>query len=162
VQHGGPESVDSVMVDGRWLMRGQALLAFDEAAALTEAEAAVAGLQERTAAQLATLDATLPALGSGATAQLAAATWPALRGYLSRDAQHPSSGDVLIDSPIEIGRLPARFVPAEQQDEILMLLRLDRPFWNSSQSAAGTSRRIARPRPSTACHDPSNRRLRRD
>jgi hypothetical protein len=23
VQHGGPESVDSVMVDGRWLMRGQ-------------------------------------------------------------------------------------------------------------------------------------------
>ena len=45
MQHGGPESVDSVMVDGRWLMRGQALLAFDEAAALTEAEAAVAGLQ---------------------------------------------------------------------------------------------------------------------
>ena len=79
MQHGGPESVDSVMVDGRWLMRGQALLAFDEAAALTEAEAAVAGLQERTAAQLATLDATLPALGSGATAQLAAATWPAPR-----------------------------------------------------------------------------------
>jgi len=38
VQHGGPESVDSVMVDGRWLMRGQALLAFDEAAALTEGE----------------------------------------------------------------------------------------------------------------------------
>ena len=33
VQHGGSESVDSVMVDGRWLMRGQALLAFDEAAA---------------------------------------------------------------------------------------------------------------------------------
>jgi hypothetical protein len=33
---------------------------------------------------------------------------------------------VLIDSPIEIGRLPARFVPAEQQDEILMLVRLDR------------------------------------
>jgi len=79
VQHGGPESVDSVMVDGRWLMRGQALLAFDEAAALTEAEAAVAGLQERTAAQLPRLDATLPALGSGATAQLTAATWPALR-----------------------------------------------------------------------------------
>ena len=38
MQHGGPESVDSVMVDGRWLMRGQALLAFDEAAALTEGE----------------------------------------------------------------------------------------------------------------------------
>ena len=79
VQHGGPESVDSVMVDGRWLMSRQALLAFDEAAALTEAEAAVAGLQERTAAQLATLDATLPALGSGASAQLTAATWSALR-----------------------------------------------------------------------------------
>jgi 5-methylthioadenosine/S-adenosylhomocysteine deaminase len=79
VQHGGPESVHSVMVDGRWLMRGQVLLAFDEAAALTEAEAAVAALQERTAAQLATLDAALPALGSGATAQLTAATWPAPR-----------------------------------------------------------------------------------
>src|SRR5262249_27059250 len=62
VQHGGPESVDSVMVDGRWLMRGQVLLAFDEAAALTEAEAALAALRERTAAQLATLDAALPAL----------------------------------------------------------------------------------------------------
>ena len=79
VQHGASESVDSVMVDGRWLMRGQVLLAFDEAPALTEAEAAVAGLQERTAAQLPRLDATLPALGSGATAQLTAATWPAPR-----------------------------------------------------------------------------------
>jgi len=63
-QHGGPEAVDSVMVDGRWLMRGQVLLAFDEAAALTEAEAALVALQERTAAQLATLDAALLALGS--------------------------------------------------------------------------------------------------
>lgn len=62
VQHGGPEAVDSVMVDGRWVMRGQALLAFDEAAALADAEAAITVLRERTAAKLATLDGALPAL----------------------------------------------------------------------------------------------------
>jgi 5-methylthioadenosine/S-adenosylhomocysteine deaminase len=62
VQHGGPESVDSVMVDGRWVMRGQVLLAFDEAAALADAKAAITGLQERTITKLATLDGALPAL----------------------------------------------------------------------------------------------------
>jgi 5-methylthioadenosine/S-adenosylhomocysteine deaminase len=62
VQHGGPEWVDSVMVDGRWVMRRQVLLAFDEAAALSDAEAAIAALHERTAAKLARLDAVLPAL----------------------------------------------------------------------------------------------------
>jgi cytosine/adenosine deaminase-related metal-dependent hydrolase len=56
VQHGGPEAVDSVMVDGRWVMRRQVLLAFDEAAALADAEAAIAALRERTTANLATLD----------------------------------------------------------------------------------------------------------
>jgi len=62
VQHGGPECVDSVMVDGRWVLRRQALLAFDEAASLADAEAAIAALHERTAAQLAILDEALPAL----------------------------------------------------------------------------------------------------
>ena len=62
VQHGGPEWVDSVMVDGRWLMRGQVLLAFDEAAALADAEAAIAALHERTAAKLAMLDGALPTI----------------------------------------------------------------------------------------------------
>src|SRR6516162_2180415 len=62
VQHGGPEWVDSVMVDGRWVMRGGVLLAFDEAAALADAEAAIAALHQRTAAQLAMLDEALPAL----------------------------------------------------------------------------------------------------
>jgi 5-methylthioadenosine/S-adenosylhomocysteine deaminase len=66
VQHGGPEWVDSVMVDGRWLMREQELLAFDEAAALADAEAAIAALHERTVAKLAMLDGALPALRSGA------------------------------------------------------------------------------------------------
>ena len=47
VQHGGPEAVDSVMVDGRWVMRGQVLLAFDEAAALADAEAAMHCMNER-------------------------------------------------------------------------------------------------------------------
>jgi len=69
VQHGGPEAVDSVMVDGRWLMRGQVLLAFDEAAALADAETAIAALHERTASKLAMLDGALPAL---ALARLAA------------------------------------------------------------------------------------------
>ena len=62
VQHGGPEWVDSVMVDGRWVMRGGVLLAFDEEAALADAEAAIAALHQRTAAQLAMLDEALPAL----------------------------------------------------------------------------------------------------
>ena len=62
VQHGGPEWVDSVMVDGRWVMRGQVLLAFDEAVALADAEAALNALHERTVAQLATLDGALAAL----------------------------------------------------------------------------------------------------
>ena len=43
-------------------MRGQALLAFDEAAALADAEAAITVLGERAAAKLATLDGALPAL----------------------------------------------------------------------------------------------------
>ena len=62
VQHGGPECVDSVMVSGRWVLRRQALLAFDEAAALADAEAAIAALHERTAAQVVMLDEALPAL----------------------------------------------------------------------------------------------------
>ena len=61
-QHGGPEAVDSVMVDGRWVMRGQMVLAFDEAAALADAEAAIAALHERTVAKLAMLEVALPAL----------------------------------------------------------------------------------------------------
>jgi cytosine/adenosine deaminase-related metal-dependent hydrolase len=62
VQHAGPEAVDSVMVDGRWVMRRQVLLAFDEEAALADAEAAIAALRERTTANLATLDDALPVL----------------------------------------------------------------------------------------------------
>jgi hypothetical protein len=62
VQHGGSESVDSVMVDGRWLLRRQVLLAFDEAAALADAEAAINALHERTVAKRAMLDGALPAL----------------------------------------------------------------------------------------------------
>ena len=62
VQHGGPEAVDSVMVDGRWLMRGQVLLGFNETAALADAEAAIAALHERTSAKLAILSGALPAL----------------------------------------------------------------------------------------------------
>jgi 5-methylthioadenosine/S-adenosylhomocysteine deaminase len=62
VQRGGPEWVDSVMVNGRWVLCGQVLLAFDETAALADAEAALTVLHERTAEQLATLNGALPAL----------------------------------------------------------------------------------------------------
>ena len=79
VQHGGPESVDSVMVDGRWLMRGKAPLAFDEAAALTEVETVVAGLQERTAARLATLGRNAPGVRLGRYRATDSSYLPALR-----------------------------------------------------------------------------------
>jgi len=64
VQQGGPEAVDSVMVDGRWVMRGQVISAFDEATVLADAGAAIAMLRERTAADLAKLDRTLPLLAA--------------------------------------------------------------------------------------------------
>ena len=63
VQHAGPEVVDSVMVDGQWIMRGQVLLAFDETAVLAEAVAAIAALKERTITSVATLNRSLPGLG---------------------------------------------------------------------------------------------------
>jgi di/tripeptidase len=50
------------MVDGRWLMRGQTLLGFDEAAAVADAENAIAVLHERTTSNLAKLDRALPLL----------------------------------------------------------------------------------------------------
>jgi cytosine/adenosine deaminase-related metal-dependent hydrolase len=87
VQHGGPEAVDSVMVDGRWVMRGQVLLAFDEAATLADAEAAIIALHERTVAKLAMLEGALPALTQAlpstsraaqpsATAEAPISPWP--------------------------------------------------------------------------------------
>ena len=79
VQHGASESVDSVMVDGRWLMRGKAPLAFDEAAALTEVETVVAGLQERTAARLATLGRNAPGVRLGRYRATDSSYLPALR-----------------------------------------------------------------------------------
>jgi 5-methylthioadenosine/S-adenosylhomocysteine deaminase len=62
VQHGSPEAVDSVMVDGTWVMRERRILAFDEAAVMAEAAAAIAELRERVAARLPVLEAALPAL----------------------------------------------------------------------------------------------------
>lgn len=50
VQHGGPESVRAVMVDGAWVLRGGEIVAFDEAAALADAASAMARLRDATAA----------------------------------------------------------------------------------------------------------------
>jgi cytosine/adenosine deaminase-related metal-dependent hydrolase len=48
VQHGSPDAVDSVMADGRWLMRDRRIVAFDEAAAIATAQDAIAGIRDRT------------------------------------------------------------------------------------------------------------------
>jgi cytosine/adenosine deaminase-related metal-dependent hydrolase len=62
VQHGGPETVDAVMADGRWLMRDGRIVAFDEAAAIAAARDAIAGLRECTAAMLGAVEAAVPGL----------------------------------------------------------------------------------------------------
>jgi 5-methylthioadenosine/S-adenosylhomocysteine deaminase len=64
VQHAGPEAVESVMVEGRWLMRDRHILAFDENEVIAEAAAAIAALRERTAAQLETLAEAVPAVAA--------------------------------------------------------------------------------------------------
>lgn len=62
VQHGSPEAVDSVMVNGAWVMRDRTILAFDEAAVLREAADAIGDIRDRTAADRMVLDGALPAL----------------------------------------------------------------------------------------------------
>ena len=66
VQHGGPETVDAVMVDGRWLMRDGRIVAFDEAAAIAAAKDAIAGLRETTKVTVDIVTEAIP----GLTAQL--------------------------------------------------------------------------------------------
>jgi 5-methylthioadenosine/S-adenosylhomocysteine deaminase len=62
VQHGGPEHVDSVMIDGTWVMRAGRILAFDEAAAIGEAQSQAAALRGRVAGQLPTFLAAMPGM----------------------------------------------------------------------------------------------------
>ena len=64
VQHAGPEHVESVMIDGQWAMRAGRILAFDEAAALRDAQAQAAALHERAAVHLPALHAALPGLAA--------------------------------------------------------------------------------------------------
>jgi 5-methylthioadenosine/S-adenosylhomocysteine deaminase len=59
VQHGSPEAVDSVMVGGNWVMRKREILAFDEAAVLSDAADAIAELRDRTAPDREILDRAL-------------------------------------------------------------------------------------------------------
>jgi cytosine/adenosine deaminase-related metal-dependent hydrolase len=60
VQHAGPEHVDAVMVDGRWVMRAGRIEAFDEAEMLRAAADYIGGLRERVAKGLAVLDGAMP------------------------------------------------------------------------------------------------------
>ena len=62
VQHGGPEHVASVMVDGGWVMRDDEILALDETAVIAEAQNQVAALQYRVAAQLPRLMEEMPSM----------------------------------------------------------------------------------------------------
>ncbi len=64
VQHAGPEHVDSVMVDGRWAMRSGVIVAFDEAAAIREAQAHAVAVQDRVAGNLPVLQAAMPAIAA--------------------------------------------------------------------------------------------------
>ena len=64
VQHAGAEHVDSVMVDGRWVMREGHILTFDEAAVLADAQAQSVALQQRAAPNLAVLLAAMPGMAA--------------------------------------------------------------------------------------------------
>jgi cytosine/adenosine deaminase-related metal-dependent hydrolase len=64
VQHAGPEHVDSVMVDGEWVMRGGNIVAFNEAAVILEAQAHAVALRERVAATLPVLQAAMPGIAA--------------------------------------------------------------------------------------------------
>jgi hypothetical protein len=54
--------VDSVMVGGAWVMRERRILAFDEAAVLSEAADVIRELRERTEPDRVILDQALPVL----------------------------------------------------------------------------------------------------
>lgn len=60
VQHGSPDAVVSVMADGSWLMRDRRIVAFDEAAAISAAVEAIAGLKERTGTAVGAVAAAIP------------------------------------------------------------------------------------------------------
>jgi 5-methylthioadenosine/S-adenosylhomocysteine deaminase len=64
VQHGSPETVDAVMVDGRWLMRDGRIIAFDEAAAIAAAKEALAWLRESTKATVDVVSEAIPGLAA--------------------------------------------------------------------------------------------------
>ena len=64
-------------------MRGQALLTFDEAATLADAEAAIMALHERTVAKLTMLEGAPPAL----TQALPATSWAAQPSATAEGAQ---------------------------------------------------------------------------
>jgi 5-methylthioadenosine/S-adenosylhomocysteine deaminase len=64
VQHGSPETVEAVMVDGRWLMRDGRITAFDEAAAIAAAKEALAWLRENTKATVDVVSEAIPGLAA--------------------------------------------------------------------------------------------------
>jgi cytosine/adenosine deaminase-related metal-dependent hydrolase len=65
VQHAGPEHVRAMMVDGRWVMRDGRIIAFDEAAILSEASAYAERLRSAVAPQVASLRHAIPGWTAG-------------------------------------------------------------------------------------------------
>jgi 5-methylthioadenosine/S-adenosylhomocysteine deaminase len=64
VQHGGPEHVDSVMINGDWVMRAGRILAFDETAVIGDAMGQAAALRERASIHLPVLLTAMPEMAS--------------------------------------------------------------------------------------------------
>ncbi len=64
VQHAAPEHVASVMVDGAWVMRDGHILAFDEAAAISDAQSQAERLRDRNAPKMQTLLHEMPTMSA--------------------------------------------------------------------------------------------------
>ena len=64
VQHASPDAVAAVMVDGQWLLRDGCILAFDEAAALLDAQAAMSEIHERVAHRIPEINAAVPPIAA--------------------------------------------------------------------------------------------------
>lgn len=64
VQHAGAEHVDSVMVDGTWVMRAGHILAFDETAVLRDAVSQAQAVQDRVVQSLPVIEAAIPPLAT--------------------------------------------------------------------------------------------------
>jgi cytosine/adenosine deaminase-related metal-dependent hydrolase len=64
IAHAGREAVESVMIDGRWVLRDDRILTFDEAHVVRNAAAAHARIADRAATIVPAIGRALPALAA--------------------------------------------------------------------------------------------------